>query len=481
MLIRNAESTSTLVAGSGLSGGGPLNSGSDVTLDIGAGTGITVGADSISLSASYLGANPTGTVGLSVVNGSATTYMRSDAAPPLDVGITPTWTGIHTFSAQDVHNAGASLGTSGNLATARAASTTVGGFDLQDTVSRATGDLTYVLRNSANGNNMMVVTGDGRFSFGYTTGAAAVMPQVGHVLSFLSNDAFSQAGSPTYVGILALVTHSDTAETVPELIGLVGAVSAQAATGLSAVVVNGVTGSASSNVPAALTGKVLACFSGAFAPSATLPNMEPLTKDINFGKNAHPAGGYDHMTVLWAPTVTTSNLTGYPSDANRPGIVSSARLCIQDWGAGSAAGSAFGEYWAIRGEDSKGATATFPAQTGYIKMTYPRRTGGTTPPVHACHAYLEPWPITTTIRTGALDGDLVFDDGSNFRKGLWEYAGAWYKLLQHKSVDAISGAAGPATLALTTGGATGPATAAQNTWLQIVGANGTAYWVPAWV
>ena len=204
MLIRNAESTSTLVAGSGLSGGGPLNSGSDVTLDIGAGTGITVGADSISLSASYLGANPTGTVGLSVVNGSATTYMRSDAAPPLDVGITPTWTGIHTFSAQDVHNAGASLGTSGNLATARAASTTVGGFDLQDTVSRATGDLTYVLRNSANGNNMMVVTGDGRFSFGYTTDAAAGMPQAGHVLSFLSNDVFSQAGSPTCVGILAL-------------------------------------------------------------------------------------------------------------------------------------------------------------------------------------------------------------------------------------------------------------------------------------
>jgi hypothetical protein len=44
-------------------------------------------------------ANPTGTVGLSVVNGVAVTAMRSDAAPPLSQSIAPTWTGAHTFSA----------------------------------------------------------------------------------------------------------------------------------------------------------------------------------------------------------------------------------------------------------------------------------------------------------------------------------------------------------------------------------------------
>jgi hypothetical protein len=43
--------------------------------------------------------NPTAVVGLTVVNGSATTYMRSDAAPPLSQGIAPTWTGQHTWSA----------------------------------------------------------------------------------------------------------------------------------------------------------------------------------------------------------------------------------------------------------------------------------------------------------------------------------------------------------------------------------------------
>lgn len=41
-------------------------------------------------------ANPTASVGLSAVNGSAGTAMRSDAAPALDQSIAPTWTGVHT-------------------------------------------------------------------------------------------------------------------------------------------------------------------------------------------------------------------------------------------------------------------------------------------------------------------------------------------------------------------------------------------------
>lgn len=42
-------------------------------------------------------ANPTATVGLTAVNGSAGTYMRSDGAPALSQSIVPTWTGLHTF------------------------------------------------------------------------------------------------------------------------------------------------------------------------------------------------------------------------------------------------------------------------------------------------------------------------------------------------------------------------------------------------
>lgn len=44
-------------------------------------------------------ANPTGSVGLTAVNGSASTFLRSDGAPALSQSIAPTWTGVHRFAA----------------------------------------------------------------------------------------------------------------------------------------------------------------------------------------------------------------------------------------------------------------------------------------------------------------------------------------------------------------------------------------------
>ena len=43
------------------------------------------------------GANPSASIGLSAVNGVATTFLRSDGAPALDVTIAPTWSAVHTF------------------------------------------------------------------------------------------------------------------------------------------------------------------------------------------------------------------------------------------------------------------------------------------------------------------------------------------------------------------------------------------------
>jgi hypothetical protein len=57
------------------------------------------------------GANPTATVGTAVVNGVASTYMRSDAAPAINPAIAPTWTAKHTFS-----NAGGSANPSLSIA-----------------------------------------------------------------------------------------------------------------------------------------------------------------------------------------------------------------------------------------------------------------------------------------------------------------------------------------------------------------------------
>ena len=64
----------------------------------GDGTNFGAGAMQAGDLPSALFANPTATAGLSAINGTATTAMRSDAAPALSQAITPTWTGTHTFS-----------------------------------------------------------------------------------------------------------------------------------------------------------------------------------------------------------------------------------------------------------------------------------------------------------------------------------------------------------------------------------------------
>lgn len=49
-------------------------------------------------SAVPIASNPSGVIGLTAINGSAFTYMRSDATPALDQSIQPLWTNAHTFS-----------------------------------------------------------------------------------------------------------------------------------------------------------------------------------------------------------------------------------------------------------------------------------------------------------------------------------------------------------------------------------------------
>jgi hypothetical protein len=73
-----------------------------------AASGGNMGAGTINATAYYVNgvalasgpsaANPSASVGLTAANGSAGTFMRSDAAPALSVAISPTWSGTHTFS-----------------------------------------------------------------------------------------------------------------------------------------------------------------------------------------------------------------------------------------------------------------------------------------------------------------------------------------------------------------------------------------------
>lgn len=45
-----------------------------------------------------IAANPSASVGTAAVNGSASTFLRSDGAPAIDQTMAPTWTGLHVFN-----------------------------------------------------------------------------------------------------------------------------------------------------------------------------------------------------------------------------------------------------------------------------------------------------------------------------------------------------------------------------------------------
>jgi len=80
-------------------------------------TGLFV--NGVAVGGATAGANPTASVGLTAVNGVATTFLRSDGAPALSQSISPTWSGTHTFSNAPVVNVTSGfnlLSLSGNVA-----------------------------------------------------------------------------------------------------------------------------------------------------------------------------------------------------------------------------------------------------------------------------------------------------------------------------------------------------------------------------
>jgi hypothetical protein len=80
----------------------PIATGSSLgVVQAGAGLSITNGILSAEASSP---ANPTGTVGPSAVNGIANTYMRSDAAPAINLGAAYAWTGAHSFAERPTFN-----------------------------------------------------------------------------------------------------------------------------------------------------------------------------------------------------------------------------------------------------------------------------------------------------------------------------------------------------------------------------------------
>lgn len=128
-----------------------------VTLSQGSNVTITQSGNDISIaSATVSGANPTASAGLTAVNGSASTFMRSDGAPAIDQSITPTWTGqhIHSGSSPQIFANVSSLGSekvSNGTFTGSASGWTVGsGYAYSSNAVSHTSNGTAVLSQNVN-------------------------------------------------------------------------------------------------------------------------------------------------------------------------------------------------------------------------------------------------------------------------------------------------------------------------------------------
>lgn len=255
-LVRNNESTSQLVAGAGLTGGGALNSATSVTFNVGQGTGILVTADAIAFDTSVLSSYVTGsgTTGrtpiwtgasalgdgkvvltqpatlstLTIADGKtltlsntlaftgtdSTTHMfPSTSSSVARIDAAQTFAGVQTFSSQDIHNAGVSLGTSGVLTSALATDNALDiamKYKPSNALTSSTQRFLHSFQNS-DGTVMLCNKSDGTWEFGgsdtdggYITVAAA-RPEVAGILFQLRNTG-AGGNSPRPDGTAAWTT-----------------------------------------------------------------------------------------------------------------------------------------------------------------------------------------------------------------------------------------------------------------------------------
>lgn len=191
-------------------------------------------------------ANPTASVGLTAVNGSATTAMRSDAAPALDQSIVPTWTGAHTWSA-------------------------LGSFNLGLNASGAAINLNA---NSNFNTNINTGTSTGTVSIGSTSGAAGIVERVGtgnYSLDGVAGSTYT-IGSSTTTGT---ITIGGTAQT--------GAITLGSSSGAQTVNIANGTGAGTLNLANVQTGGSVNIGGGMTTGTITIGGTGAQTGAISIG------------------------------------------------------------------------------------------------------------------------------------------------------------------------------------------------------
>lgn len=143
-----------------------------------------------------VGANPTSKIALAAANGTALTFMRSDASQALDVTIAPTWTGQHAFSA----SAGTAVtinGTANNNALVINGNAASGkSFGLAVQAGTTSADFCAQFINAAGTINYGLIYGDGHFILGYNGSGATISATAVGAVTFSGTFAIN-GGTPT--------------------------------------------------------------------------------------------------------------------------------------------------------------------------------------------------------------------------------------------------------------------------------------------
>jgi hypothetical protein len=131
-------------------------------------------------------ANPTASIGLTAVNGSATTAMRSDGAPALSQAIAPTWTGQHTFSTAGFPTIWNGNGSGSNIKIGTASGVTA-------TATPDSIDLGSSYSSTAGANPKLILWSNGgtKLGFGFSLG------QFDYIVSTGTGHAFFNNGTST--------------------------------------------------------------------------------------------------------------------------------------------------------------------------------------------------------------------------------------------------------------------------------------------
>jgi len=203
-------------------------------------------------------ADPTGTIGLSAVNGVAATALRSDGAPALDQGIAPTWTANHIWSGASANRV--AVGLNGNTNPVLRVNTNIAsqatGIEIIGRAAAAGVDIS-VISSGANENLSIYGKGTGQCNVGsLNQNVLFTAPSYGFPSGKINNSGFVLR-SGGYYGWSNNLSSADTSPDTALVKAVAGVVRAtNGSTGIGSLLVaqNGVTAQGNLHVEPTATG-----------------------------------------------------------------------------------------------------------------------------------------------------------------------------------------------------------------------------------